>query len=204
MKLVIFVCHPFGLWNAPAWFPDRLRQEFPQLDVVHLSDYERVDDEIVEAEIAITWSLRPEQIRTAKKLRWIHSPAAAVHQLIFPELVESDIVLTNAREVHGAVVAEHVIALIFALAKKIPDAVLSQQKHEWGQQKIWDEFPRVREVAGATVGLVGLGSIGRAVAKSAKALGMRVNIRRRELKPRTLSSGLRKWTRSSGRPTMSC
>jgi len=93
---------------------------------------------------------------------------------MFPELIESDIVLTNAREVHGPVVAEHVIALIFALAKKIPGSVQLQVKHIWGQQILWDEFPRVREVAGATLGLVGLGSIGRAVVRSAKALGMRV------------------------------
>jgi phosphoglycerate dehydrogenase-like enzyme len=174
MKLLIFVHHPFALWNAPPWFPERLRQAFPQVEVVHLPDYRRVDAEICDAEIGIAWSIRPEQIKVAKKLRWIHSPAAAVHQLIFPELVESDIVLTNAREVHGPVVAEHVIAQIFALAKKIPDAVRLQQKHDWGQQRMWDELPRVREVAGATVGLIGLGSIGRAVAKSAKALGMRV------------------------------
>ncbi|MBI3477254.1 MAG: D-2-hydroxyacid dehydrogenase [Acidobacteria bacterium] len=174
MKLLIFVHHPFNLWNAPGWFAERLRTDFPSLDIVHLSDYKRVDAEIVDAEITVTWSVRPEQIKSAKKLRWIHSPAAAVHQLIFPELVESDIVLTNAREVHGPVVAEHVIAQIFALAKKIPDAVRLQAKGEWGQQRMWEELPRVREVAGATVGLVGLGSIGRAVAKSAKALGMRV------------------------------
>jgi D-2-hydroxyacid dehydrogenase (NADP+) len=174
MKLLIFVHHPFDLWTVPAWFPERLRADFLQLNVVHLPDYKRVDTEILDAEIAITWSIRPAQIAAAKKLRWIHSPAAAVHQLIFPELIDSDIVLTNAREVHGPVVAEHVIALIFALAKKIPDAVRLQQKREWGQQKMWDELPRVREVAGATVGLIGLGSIGRAVAKSAKALGMRM------------------------------
>ncbi len=174
MKLLIFVHHPFDQWNAPDWFPERLRQEFPQVAVVHLPDYKRVDEEIVDAEIVIAWSIRPEQIAAATKLRWIHSPAAAVHQLIFPELVNSEIVLTNAREVHGPVVAEHVIGLIFALAKKIPGSVLLQQKHVWGQQILWDELPRVREVAGATLGMVGLGSIGRAVAKSAKALGMRV------------------------------
>jgi phosphoglycerate dehydrogenase-like enzyme len=174
IRILICVRHPFDQWNAPPWFSKRLQQEFPEVNVVHLPDYKRMDEEIVDAEIAISWSIRPEQIAAAKKLRWIHSPAAAVHQLIFPELVNSDIVLTNAREVHGPVVAEHVIALIFALAKKIPDAVRLQEKREWGQQIMWDELPRVREVAGATVGLVGLGSIGRAVAKSAKALGMRV------------------------------
>lgn len=174
MKLLIAVHHPFDQWNAPAWFAERLRCEFPELNVVHLPDYKRMDAEIPDAEIVIAWSVRPEQIKAAKKLRWIHSPAAAVHQLMFPELVHSDIVLTNAREVHGPVVAEHVMALIFALAKKIPGSVELQQKHLWGQQLLWDEIPRVREVAGATLGLVGLGSIGRPVVRSAKALGMRV------------------------------
>src|ERR1700739_102270 len=174
MKLLIFVHHSFDQWNAPLWFPKRLRQEFPQVNVVHLPDYKRVDGEIVDTDIAIAWSIRPEQIAKAKKLRWIHSPAAAVHQLIFPELVNSDIVLTNAREVHGPVVAEHVIALIFALAKKIPRSVRLQEKHVWGQQILGDDLPRVREVAGATMGLIGLGSIGRVLTKNAKAVGMRV------------------------------
>ena len=174
IRILICVCHPFDQWNAPLWFSQRLQSEFPQIAIVHLPDYKRVDEEIVHAEIVVAWSIRPEQIAAAKKLRWIHSPAAAVHQLIFPELVNSDIVLTNAREVHGPVVAEHVIALIFALAKKIPGSVRLQEKHVWGQQILWDELPRIREVAGATLGMVGLGSIGRPVVRSAKALGMRV------------------------------
>jgi phosphoglycerate dehydrogenase-like enzyme len=174
MKLLIFVHHPFDQWNAPAWFPERLQREFPQVTVVNLPDYKLVDKEIADADVVIAWSIRPEQIAAAKKLRWIHSPAAAVNQLMFPELVNSEIILTNAREVHGPVVAEHVIALIFALAKKIADSVKLQQKHMWGQQILWDEQPRIREVAGATLGMIGLGSIGRPVVKSAKALGMRV------------------------------
>jgi len=89
-------------------------------------------------------------------------------------LVSSDVVLTNAREVHGPVVAEHVMALIFALAKKIPQAVRLQQKRIWGQDAVWNDGPRPREIAGATLGLIGLGSIGRNVAHMASALGMRV------------------------------
>lgn len=174
MKLVICVRHPFDQWNAPAWFPERLREDFPQVAIVHLPDYKRLDQEIVDAEILIAWSIRPQQVLEAKKLCWIHSPAAAVHQLIFPELVHSAITLTNAREVHGPVVAEHVIALVFALARKIPGSVRLQERHIWGQQILWDELPRIREVAGATLGIVGLGSIGRPVVKTAKALGMRV------------------------------
>jgi phosphoglycerate dehydrogenase-like enzyme len=174
MKLLIVLHHRFELWNAPPWFVGRLRQEFPQLEIVHLNSYDGVEAHLKDAEIAIAWSLRPEQIKAAPKLRWIHSPAAAVHQLMFPELMNSDIILTNAREVHGPVVAEHVIALVFALAKQVPQAVRLQQQHIWGQEIMWRGRPRPREVAGATLGLVGLGSIGREVAKRAAGLGMRV------------------------------
>ena len=174
MKLLILLHHRFDLWNAPEWFSERLRKDFPQLDVVHLSSYDGVEDHLQDAEIVIAWSLRPEQFKAARKLRWIHSPAAAVHQLIFPELVNSDVILTNSSQVHGPVVAEHVIALLFALAKRLPDAVRFQQKRTWGQEPMWRGRPRPRELAGATVGLVGIGSIGREVAKRASALGMRV------------------------------
>jgi len=162
------------MWKAPAWFSERLRKEFPQLEVVHLSSYDDLESDLRDAEIVIAWSLRPEQFKIANKLRWIHSPAAAVHQLIFPELVNSDVILTNSSQVHGPVVAEHVIALLFALAKRLPDAVRFQEKHFWGQESMWRGRPRPRELAGATAGLVGLGSIGREVAKRTSALGMRI------------------------------
>jgi phosphoglycerate dehydrogenase-like enzyme len=174
MKLLAVVHHRFDLWNVPAWFLEKLRREFPQIEILHQSTYEGVEEHLRDAEILFAFSLRSEQFKLAQKLRWIHAPTAAVHQLLFPELLSSDVVLTNAREVHGPVVAEHVIALIFALAKKIPQAARLQQQRTWGQDAIWNDGPRPREVAGATLGLIGLGSIGRTVARMAAAFGMRV------------------------------
>ena len=174
MKLLVVVHHRFDLWKVPAWFLEKLRTGFPQIEIVHQSNYEGVEEHLRDAEILFAFSLRPEQFKFAQKLRWIHAPTAAVHQLLFPELAQSDVVLTNAREVHGPVVAEHVIALVFALAKKIPQAAWLQQKRTWGQDAIWNDGPRPREIAGATLGLIGLGSIGRTVARMAAALGMRV------------------------------
>jgi phosphoglycerate dehydrogenase-like enzyme len=174
MKLLIVLHHRFDLWNAPAWFVERLQRDFPKIEITHLTNYDRIDQEIRDAEVVIAWSLRPEQVSKAKKLRWIHSPAAAVHQLMFPELTKGEVILTNAREVHGPIVAEHVIALIFALAKKVPEAVRLQTEHTWGQELIWQGSPRPREIASATLGLVGLGSTGREVAKRASALDMHV------------------------------
>ena len=174
MKLLIVVYHRFDLWNAPTWFAERLRKDFPRIEIVHLASYEGVEEQLRDSEIVFTISLRPEQFALAIKLRWIHTPAAAVHQLLIPGVVNSDVVVTNARGVHGPVVAEHVIALVFALAKKIPQAVRLQQRRVWGQELIWNGGPKPCEVAGATLGLIGLGSIGREVAARASALGMRV------------------------------
>ena len=174
MKVLIATYHRLDLWIAPQWFAERLATEFPQLQIARLANYDDMEREISDAEVAFIFALRPEQFQAAHELRWIHSPAAAVHQFLFPELVNSEVILTNARDVHGPVVAEHVIALIFALAKKIPEAARFQQQHVWGQEIVWCGSPRPREIAGATLGLVGFGSIGRSVAKHASALGMHV------------------------------
>jgi phosphoglycerate dehydrogenase-like enzyme len=174
MKLLIVVHHRLDFWNVPAWFGQRLSREFSQLQITQRDNYDGVEEHLRDTEVLFTISLRREQLAAAPKLRWIHAPSAAVHQLLFPELVNSEVVVTNSREVHGPVVAEHVIALIFALAKKIPQAAVLQRKHIWGQEAIWNEGMRPREIAGATLGMIGLGSIGRRVAQMASALGMRV------------------------------
>src|SRR2546422_9655345 len=122
MKLLIVVQHDFDLWKVPGWFIEKIRGAFPHLDVVHQDDYEGIEKHLRDVEIVFTISLRPQQLAVAHKLRWIHAPTAAVHQLLFPELVNSDIILTNSTEVHGPVVAENVMALILAVAKKIPQA----------------------------------------------------------------------------------
>src|SRR6202165_4654453 len=174
MKLLIVVHHRFDLWNVPAWFGQRLSQEFPQLQITQRDSYDGIEQYLREIEILFTISLRPQQLAAAPNLRWIHTPTAAVHQLLFAELVKSGVVVTNSREVHGPVVAEHVMALIFALAKKIPQAAVLQQKHIWGQESMWNDGVRPRELAGATLGLIGAGSIGRRVAQMASAMAMRV------------------------------
>ena len=174
MKLLIVVHHRFDLWNVPAWFAPRLLQEFPQLQITVRDTYDGIEEVLREAEVIFTISLRPEQLAATRKLRWMHAPSAAVHQLLFKELIESDVVVTNSREVHGPVVAEHVMALLFALAKKLPQAVRFQQQRVWGQEEIWKIGPHPRELAGATIGLIGVGSIGGRVAQMASALGMHV------------------------------
>ncbi|MBO0911999.1 MAG: D-2-hydroxyacid dehydrogenase [Acidobacteria bacterium] len=171
-KLLVVTRRRLDFWIAPRWFSERLAGEFPAFTVAQRNSCDGVDEDIADVEVMFAPSLTAPQFLAAKKLRWIHSQSAAVHQFMFRELVASDVLLTNSREVHAPVVAEHVMAMIFALAKKIPAATRFQQERVWGQEAIWRLRPR--DLAGRTLGLVGLGSIGRKVAKNASSLGMRV------------------------------
>jgi D-2-hydroxyacid dehydrogenase (NADP+) len=172
MKLLIVLPHRFKLWNPPAWLAGKLRADFPDLGVAQLPNYDAIREQLADTDILVTRSLRSEQVPIPNKLRWIHSPAAAVHLLMIPEIVHSEIVVTNSREINGVVVAEHVLAQIFVLAKCLPQAVREQQRHKWAQADIWAKHPK--EIAGSTLGLIGLGAIGREVAQRGKALSMRV------------------------------
>src|SRR5262249_55888035 len=174
MRKLLIATADLDIWIAPDWFVERLRNDFPQFNVVRLTSNDGMEKEITDAEIAMTVTLRPEQFRVAEKLRWIHSSAAAIHQLLFPELVNSDVLLTNGRDVHGPAVAEQTMGMIFALAKRIPEAVRFQQRRFWGQQVIWEEYSGPQELSGLTLGLVGLGAIGRNLAHHAACFGMKV------------------------------
>lgn len=174
MKVLVAAYSRLSLWTAPTSFTERLRAEFPQLEITQITTGDRLTQELSDATVLFGGSFKPENLRQARKLRWIHSPAAAVHDLLFPELVNSDVILTNAREVHGVVVAEQVMAMMFALARRIPESVRFQMKRTWGQVILSEEHRIPQELGGATVGLVGLGSIGQNLAQRASAMGMKL------------------------------
>jgi phosphoglycerate dehydrogenase-like enzyme len=173
-KIAILLHDAFEMWRPPAWFLDRLRTEFSEVEVAYSSSKRHDDEALRNADVMIGWSLSAEQMRAAANLRWIYSITAAVDQFLFPELLRSDISICNAARVHGPVVAEHAMAMVFALAKRVPSAVRFQADRKWAMEEIWNERPRPREIAGASLLVVGLGSIGAEVATLAAALKMHV------------------------------
>ncbi len=173
-KLLLCVWHPFTLWRAPEWLPTRLRERFPGMRVVHLQDYSAVTAELPDTDIFVGWSLRAHQLAAAPRLKWLHSTAAGVAQLMYPELRACGIAVTNASGVHTIPIAEHVLGLLLALAHRFPSAFRHQATRHWGQQDIWNEPIRPRELRGSTLLVIGLGAIGAAVAGLARSLGMRV------------------------------
>ncbi len=173
-KLLICVWHWFTLWRPPADLAAHIRKTWPEMKVVHLPNFDHYEKELPDTDILVGWALRPEQWRLARKLKWIHSTAAGVGQLMFRELRESAVILTNASGVHTVPLAEHVVGMLIALARRFPAAWRYQAQGRWAQQEIWDEALRPRELQGQTLLLVGFGAIGREVARRVRPLGMRI------------------------------
>jgi D-2-hydroxyacid dehydrogenase (NADP+) len=173
-KLVICVWHPFTFWRPQPVMPQTIRARWPEMRVVHLPDYDRLPEELPDTDIFIGYSLRAEQFKHAKKLKWIHSTAAGVAQLMYPELRNSGIVVTNPSGVFSVPMAEHTMGLLLALARNFPDSTRHQDRSHWGQQAMWDMPQRFTELNGQILLIVGFGSIGRELAKRASAFAMRV------------------------------
>lgn len=118
-------------------------------------------------------SLSPELIQAARNLKWLHLASAGVEHALFPELVNSQIVVTNSAGVYAVPIAEHTLAMMLALSRGLP-TILNQQQH-----RVWKEF-QGDELFEKTVLVVGLGGIGRQVARLCRGVGMRVlGVRRR-------------------------
>jgi D-2-hydroxyacid dehydrogenase (NADP+) len=173
-KLLICVWHAFALWNPPPEMPERIRARWPEMRVVHLPRYDRILDELPDTDIFVGFSLRPEQFAVAWKLKWLHSTAAGVGQLMYPELRNSGIEVTNASGVHRIPMAEHILGTLIALARRFPDCFRHQQQAHWAQQELWNAPVRPRELRGQILLFIGFGAIGREVAKIIRPLGMRV------------------------------
>ncbi len=103
----------------------------------------------------------------ARKLQWVHSSSTGVEDVLFPALRQSSIPLTNSRGAYAQPLAEFVVFCVLYFAKAFP--VMERHRLE----RRWDIYP-VDEIGGQTIGIVGLGASGLAVARMAKAMGMRV------------------------------
>ncbi len=173
-KLTICVWHPFTEWRPKPVMAEAIRKRWPETRVLHLPNYDRLPEELPDTDIFVGYSLRAEQLKAAKKLKWIHSTAAGVAQLMYLELRDSGIMVTNPSGIFSVPMAEHTMGLLLALARNFPDSVRGQDRAKWSQQEIWDKPQHLTELNRNVLLIVGYGSIGREVAKRARGFDMRV------------------------------
>ena len=182
MNVVIGVISPAPAWVLPRRFVDQLRLDFPQHTFLDAWDRETLRRLLPEADVAFTPFIDRDVFGSAARLRWVQSPAAGVGSLMFPELLASAVVLTSARGIRARSIAEHVLGVTIALARRLPAVLRAQTAHRWAQEEIETV---ARTLQGQRMGIVGLGAIGLAVVKIAAPFGFRISaVRRRAGEPR--------------------
>jgi len=123
------------------------------------------------ADVIFNWSLSGALLREVFQLcprvQWVHNRSAGLDGVLFPEIVASPVPLTNGSGVFSPSLGEFALASILYFAKDLRRMIRSQEAGRWEQFDI-------TEITGQTVGIVGYGDIGRAVATRVRAMGMRV------------------------------
>ncbi len=135
---------------------------------------EQLDALLAEAEVIYGFRLPENIIARAPKLKWFQTMSAGVDRFLDEDFKRSPVVMTSVSGIHATPIGEFVLGLMLMLAKQVPLAF--RQK----QQKLWKSY-LATELRGKTAGIVGLGNIGREVARLAKAFGMRVVATRRSV-----------------------
>ena len=149
---------------------ERLRNSFHECDVVLCVDRDRFADEVKNADILITFLhyIPPETLEHASRLSWIQTLTAGVDMLPLDLLRERGVTVTSGRGIHRIYMAEYAIAAMIMLARNLHLIFRNQMA------KKWDRSPQQGEIYGSTLGIIGLGSIGREIAKKASCFGIRV------------------------------
>ncbi len=166
MKIVIGSPH-FG-----KQFIDDLRTRFPAVTFVAAYNEAEQQREVSDAEVFFGWPSR-QTFLAAKQLKWLHCPGTGIDHIVtnVPEVVTSNVILTNARGPHTEPMADHIFYMMLWLAHRGRELWEDQVARRWDTGKYEG---RMVELHGRTMGIMALGGIGRAVARRAHGSGMEV------------------------------
>lgn len=163
-QMKLLVATRFGGQHAAA-----LRERLPDIEVLDAGEAALAGFDDVEVVIGGPNRKRfREVLAGVPRLRWFHTVSAGVENLVDELEGRDGVVLTNNSGAYDVPIAEFVLALAFAAAKRLPEHVRDQRERRW------DDSGRHVELRGATMVVVGLGSIGGELARLAAGLGMRV------------------------------
>ena len=135
---------------------------------------------IADAEAYFGFGISRALFAAAPKLRWVHSATAGMGSLLFPEMLASDVQLTNSAGIHGPPIAETVLAGVMHFLRGLDVALDQQRKGLWDKSFFVSAESPLREVADCRVLVIGAGGIGSEIATRFHALGATcVGVRRR-------------------------
>jgi phosphoglycerate dehydrogenase-like enzyme len=155
---------------------ERIREAAPGSRIVNLSVEGLADGPVDDVEVLLRGWLVAEAfdrlLARAPDLTWVHSATSGVERALTPAALARDVLVTNARGVFSRPIAEHVLLMILAISRHLPDLLELQRERTWQPLE-------GRELRELTIGIVGYGSLGRSVASLASAFGARVIAMRR-------------------------
>ena len=152
-------------------FVDDFRHEFPQVEFVLADTAEEITAQAADAEAAFG-PINSSQLQAAPNIRWIQASSAGVEWMPnVPELAERGITVCNTRGAHATTIAEHTMGMLVFLTRGFGPLHKAQQRREWGVP----EGTRLVGLVGLKMGIVGLGNIGRQIARRAAAFDMDVS-----------------------------
>jgi D-2-hydroxyacid dehydrogenase (NADP+) len=132
-------------------------------------------DMLARAEVIFGWRPPPNVIARAPHLKWIQTFLAGVDSILDPDIIRSDVIVTNMSGIYGSQLTEIVFEKMLMLVKKAPEHFRWQQERKW-------ERHTLDKLYGKTLGIIGLGNIGLQIAGAGKTFGMRVVATRRSVK----------------------
>jgi phosphoglycerate dehydrogenase-like enzyme len=164
------ICFAHAAYQLQRRFTDRL----PGIKSFEVRDRSDLDGRISQTDVLVISGLWHDGLLTrATRLRYIQSIGAGVDQFPQSQLAERRIRLASAQGVNARAVSEHAMALVLAMARKLPEACRNQASKVW-RGMIGDVTRREDELGGKTLLIVGLGGIGGRLAQLARAFDMRV------------------------------
>lgn len=149
-------------------YQDYLNGKYKDSNFIICTAKEEMEKHIEDAEILVTFKFDKEMLEKAKKLRWIQALSAGVEKYPLEEIKKRGIILTNGRGIHKVHMAEYAICIMIMLSRNMH--IIFQNKYK----SKWDRKVKQGEINGATLGILGLGSIGAEIAKKAYYMGMNV------------------------------
>jgi len=179
MKVVSFFQLKEVRWALAEQDLAAIRAELPQVEIRSIEDEAELPAALADADVFVGWTFPAPLFARAKRLRWVHSANAGVEANLFPELVTSDVVLTNGAGLHSVSIPEHVLGLMLALARNLHESARLQARSSWERFTAIAFGGGIRELNGSNLAILGAGAIGASLAKLGSALGMNVRIMRR-------------------------
>ncbi len=153
---------------------ETLRSVSPRLEVSQVTcrTPEEMRPFLKDVEILYTFWFPFDPAEVAPKLKWIQLSSAGVDHLLDSPVMKSQVIITTTSGIHAIPIAEYVFAMMLALVKRLPQALNYQRHREWPSNR--EKVLLSDELRDKTIGIIGYGSIGREVARLARAFGMRV------------------------------